>query len=109
LTFIILIFAHLIGDFPLQGEFLSKTKGKNLYLLSVHAGIWTGCIATAGYLLGFAIDGMDLAWLFFVHAAVDYLKAKPVGIFKKLNPLGKGLMIDQLLHFGQILLFIYSN
>lgn len=109
LTFFILLFAHLIGDFPLQGEFLANTKGKNAYLLAVHAGIWTGCIATAGYFIGFDIQVVDLSWLFVVHAAADYVKAKPIGIYKKLNPLGKGLFMDQSIHVVQILLFMASQ
>jgi hypothetical protein len=34
------VVAHYIGDFPLQGNFLAKRKGKSDYFLFIHALIW---------------------------------------------------------------------
>ncbi|MFJ1122178.1 DUF3307 domain-containing protein [Bacillus thuringiensis] len=109
MSFLWLLFAHLIADYPLQGDFLANVKGKNHIVLATHAGIWTGCIATAGYLLGFSIDYLDIFLLFSVHAILDYFKAANKGIYKKLDALKSGLLLDQSLHVLQILLFMWMN
>lgn len=107
MDFLILLFAHLVADYPLQGEFLAKMKGKNLLLLGTHAGIWTGTILIAAYFIGYSVDFWDVVILFTVHAIADYMKAKPIGFYKKLNPLGWGLGIDQAIHVVQILVFMF--
>lgn len=109
MTFFILMFAHLLADYPLQGDFLSKMKGKNVILLISHAGIWTGCIAIAGYLVGFDVSILDITLLFIVHTIADYLKAANKLWYKNLNPLEGGLLSDQMIHVGQVLLFIFMN
>ncbi|AIF44926.1 DUF3307 domain-containing protein [Virgibacillus sp. SK37] len=110
MNLLILIFAHLLADYPLQGDFLAQQKGKNMIALITHAGIWTGVIATAAFLIGIDINLFDILFLFIVHAVADYMKAKPVGFYKKLNPLGAGLIIDQSIHLIQILvLLIYKG
>ena len=109
LTFLILIFAHLLADYPLQGEFLATTKGVNPISLISHAGIWSGCIAVAGFLIGFDIGLFDVVLLFIIHAIADYLKAASKLWYKKLDALKGGLLSDQLIHVGQILLFIAMN
>lgn len=109
MTVLIFVFAHLLADYPLQGEFLATMKGKNFIVLFSHAGIWTGCIALTGYLLGFDVDYVDISLLFIIHAVADYLKAKPIGIYKKMDSLKEGLLLDQCIHLLQILLFISMN
>lgn len=104
--FLVLLFAHLLADYPLQGDFLAKMKGKNHITLATHAGIWTGTICTALWLMGLPVDEFDIAWLFVVHAIVDYMKAKPVGFYKNMNPLGLGLLIDQMIHVLQIVVLL---
>lgn len=106
MTFLVLLFAHLLADYPLQGDFLANMKGKNHIILATHAAIWTGTICTALWIMGIDVTLLDVLWLFVVHAFQDYLKAKPVGIFKKWNPLGKGLLVDQLVHVGQIVVLV---
>jgi hypothetical protein len=106
MEFLILLFAHLIADYPLQGEFLANMKGKNLIVLFSHAGIWTGCIAIAGYLLGYDVGYMDIAFLFIVHALLDYQKANKRGIYEGLDTLKSGLLLDQFMHVLQIVVFI---
>ena len=109
MTILIFVFAHLLADYPLQGDFLATMKGKNFIVLFSHAGIWTGCIAVTGYLLGFDVGYVDVLLLFGIHAIADYLKAKPIGIYKKLDSLKGGLLLDQSIHLLQILLFISMN
>lgn len=106
MIFLILLFAHLLADYPLQGDFLANMKGKNHIVLATHAGIWTGTILVAVHLLGFDVTLFDVAWLFIVHAIADYLKAKPVGIYKKLDSLKGGLLLDQSIHVAQILILM---
>lgn len=103
MNLLILIFAHLLADYPLQGDFLANMKGKNMIVLVSHAGIWTGTIAVAAHLIGIDITVFDVALLFIVHAIADYLKAKPVGIYKRLDSLKGGLLLDQSIHLIQIL------
>ena len=109
MAFLTLMFAHLLADYPLQGDFLAKMKGKNVIVLFTHAGIWTGCIAIAGFLVGFDVGYIDIALLFTVHAIADHLKAANKLWYKKLDALKGGLLSDQLIHIGQILLFIAMN
>jgi hypothetical protein len=106
MNLLILIFAHLLADYPLQGEFLATMKGKNVIVLVSHAGIWTGVIATAAHLIGIDINVIDVAWLFVVHALADYFKAKPVGIYKNMDSLKGGLLLDQAIHLAQIIILL---
>ncbi|OJT57678.1 hypothetical protein BFP46_05085 [Bacillus licheniformis] len=106
MMFLVLLFAHLLADYPLQGDFLANMKGENLTILATHAGIWTGVICIALWLMSILVTPIDIVWLFVVHAIADYMKAKPVGFYKKLNPLGAGLAIDQLIHIGQIIILL---
>ena len=109
MTFLILIFAHLLADYPLQGDFLATMKGKNAIALVTHAGIWTGCIATAGYLVGYNVDIIDVVLLLSVHALADYLKAANKLWYKGIDNLKGGLLLDQMIHVIQILLFMFMN
>ncbi|HZH58460.1 MAG TPA: DUF3307 domain-containing protein [Metabacillus sp.] len=106
MMFLILLFAHLLADYPLQGDFLANMKGKNLIILATHAGIWTGVICIALWFMNILVTPIDIVWLFVVHAIADHMKAKPVGFYKKLNPLGAGLVIDQGIHILQIIILL---
>ncbi|MEH0979242.1 DUF3307 domain-containing protein [Bacillus mobilis] len=110
MDFLLLLFAHLLADYPLQGEFLANMKGKNHIVLATHAGIWTGAILVAAYCLGYNITYFDVVLFFTVHAVADYMKAKPIGFYKKMDSLREGLLIDQSIHIIQIVVFlIYKN
>lgn len=114
MTFLVMLFAHLLADYPLQGDFLSRGKGSNPILMFAHCGIWTGCVAIAAYFCGVRIDLSDIVFLFGVHAFADQFKAS--GWYDKmarrpLNPLGLPLLIDQAIHANQILylLCVHKN
>lgn len=109
MDFLVLLFAHLLADYPLQGPFLSEYKGSNKILLFTHAGIWTGIICITATFLGYNIDLVDVIFLFIVHSILDYCKSNNVGIYSRLDPLKEGLLLDQLLHVGQIILLILLN
>lgn len=102
-----LLFAHLLADYPLQGEFLAKMKGKNHIVLASHTGIWTGTICLALVLLGIDFTTIDVLLLFVVHYVVDHMKARSIGFYRYLNPLGLGLLVDQIIHVGQIAYVLY--
>ena len=106
LLFLGLIFAHLIADYPLQGEFLATMKGKNFIILLSHAGIWTGSIAIAGIVMGLSVGLLDILLLFVIHSIADYLKAANKMWYKRVDPLYGGLISDQLIHVGQIIIFM---
>ncbi|WP_396583078.1 DUF3307 domain-containing protein [Bacillus sp. SG20033] len=106
MTLLLLIFAHLLADYPLQGSFLATMKGKNVIVLVSHAGIWAGTISIAAFLAGIHITSVDVAALFIVHAIADHLKAKPVGFYKKLDELKGGLLLDQSIHLTQIIVLL---
>jgi len=109
MDFLILLFAHLLADYPLQGDFLALNKGKNPMALFAHAGIWTGVIAITASYIGYDIDILDVIFLFLVHAILDYAKANKLCIYSKLDPLKEGLLLDQFLHVIQIILLILLN
>ena len=106
MNFLVLVFAHLLGDYPLQGDFLANFKGKNPIVLLTHAGIWTGTVLTALYLLGFDVTVVDVVWMFAVHAIADHLKASNKLWYKKMDSLKGGLMIDQLIHLAQLIILL---
>lgn len=98
ITAFYLIFLHALGDYPFQGEFLAKTKGSNWISMTAHCLIWTGLIV-----IGLDLSGLLLSWhipfLFFGHMAIDKWKCSRSGNGKELTT---DLLIDQLLHVGQI-------
>lgn len=69
-TALILIACHLIGDYPLQTDFIAKTKGDNWYHLFVH------CILYAvPFYLAFGWC-WQLAVITLLHFPIDALKAR---------------------------------
>lgn len=74
-TFCYLLLAHLILDYPLQGEFLGVGKSKYTFLLLVHCLMWAlGCAAVLEWMGLYA--PWKLQWLFWGHLAMDYLKCR---------------------------------
>ena len=67
---ITIIFCHLIGDYPLQQDFIAKTKGSNWYHLFVHCALY--CVPFA---IIYNID-YKLYILFISHFIIDMLKAR---------------------------------
>lgn len=102
-----LFFLHLLADYPLQGPFISEFKGKNQIIMITHVGIWTGFICLGLHLLGIPFTNLEVISLFVVHYIADTMKARNIWFYKKLNPLGSGLFIDQLIHVIQIVVVYY--
>lgn len=116
MKFLILLFAHLLADYPLQGPFLSEYKAKKILVMLVHCGIWTGCVATAAHFAGVPVHPYSIILLFFIHYLADMFKAcgfyedlAPMFLwYSEVDPLGVPLWIDQLIHVGQLLLLLYG-
>lgn len=118
ISFIILYFANLVLDYPLQGNFLSEYKQKNNYVLFVHCAIWGIGLSIVLMLLGL-FSWWKLIMLVAGHYLIDYWKCR--GLYKKwpvkrsyddfLGEIKKpiisdygSLYIDQFLHIIQILI-----
>ena len=95
-----LLWLHFIGDYPLQGEFLAKMKGENLYLMFCHVAIWTGTISV-GLFLTDNLTLWKIIFLFVIHFMADSYK---VNKKDKTKALTNDLYKDQLIHFIQILI-----
>ncbi len=101
ITFFVL---HAIADYPLQGDFLATFKGKNLIAMIAHCLIWSGIIY-----FGLQFYDLDKVWhfpfLFFGHMIIDKWKCSRSGNGKELT---SDLLIDQVLHFIQIIICMYT-
>ena len=87
-----LLFAHCLADYPLQGDYIAQAKnrfttiGKDIWpiILSTHAFIHGGCV----YLV---TGSLSLAFLEIIcHAIIDFVKCEGAISFTT----------DQLLHVG---------
>lgn len=72
-TFMLLLAAHWLADYPLQGEFLAKAKQEGplrIYHLVAHSGIHGAfvMIVTGSWILGLT------EWI--AHTIIDELKVK---------------------------------
>ena len=94
INIIILLFAHYVLDYPLQGEFLAQTKGKYWYSLLAHSMIYGLGMAICLYYLGvFAV--WKAIVLILSHMIIDYKKATAKN---KDIALTTYLYVDQTLH-----------
>lgn len=119
-----LLLAHLLFDYPFQGEFLALVKAKNNFLLFVHATLWTLGIC-------FALDYCNAYqpwmfwWLLVGHVSMDWLKCHKLpgwideGTTKirfdhvkrpwVKDNLGLSLYIDQAWHIFQLLVCLGAS
>jgi hypothetical protein len=86
-----LIFCHLLGDYVLQIDFISKSKGKNWYHLFVHCVLY--CLPFY-YLYRIT---WQLPVIFITHVIIDALKAR----YNKIN-----YVTDQVLHYIVMLIYL---
>jgi hypothetical protein len=102
-AFILLLTIHCIADYPLQGDFLANVKGKNFFLLCIHAFIWAGMVY-AGFMYLGVKDPQCFAFLFIGHVMIDKWKcSRP----DKSKALTTDLYWDQLGHLIQILVVMW--
>ena len=77
MNFIILYFANLILDYPLQGSFLAEWKQKNNYILFVHSAIWGLGISIITFYLGI-FAWWKVIMLVLGHYIIDYWKCRRI-------------------------------
>ncbi len=104
ITAMALLLAHLLGDFPLQSEWISKNKGSSLRALSLH-GVTHYLLAWACLVSFTPVSAFSLSNHVFVigyvtiHLLVDKLKCRLTS--RKILPDDwKTFLLDQLLHIA---------
>lgn len=85
-----LIVCHLLGDYPLQIDYIAKTKGENWYHLLVHCFLY---VVPFYWLFGW---NWQLLVVLVSHFVIDALKAR----YKKIN-----YITDQLLHYAVLMVY----
>lgn len=93
-TLFLLLAAHWVADYPLQGDFLSNAKQKGplrVYHLIAHAGIHGGAvmIITGSWILGVT------EWI--AHTIIDELKIRGKTTFA----------VDQFLHISCKIVYVF--
>jgi len=89
---------HVIGDYALQSDFLASQKGKNFFLLFIHAWIWSGILYGGLFFLGLATP-VKFLFLLSGHMVIDKIKCMQRDKGKALTI---HLYLDQLAHIVQI-------
>lgn len=89
------LLAHYILDYPLQSDFLARTKGKYFYSLLAHSVIYGLGMAFVFHLMGCNYIELKALMLVSSHLAIDYIKATAKDEEKALTIY---LYIDQSLH-----------
>ena len=89
---------HCLADFPLQGEWLAKEKGKEPLFMLAHCIIWTGMISLGLHLMGM-LAMWKIGFLFFGHFGADTFKCeRPKTRF--------WMYLDQLFHMFQLVVVL---
>lgn len=113
-----LILAHLLLDYPLQGDFMAKTKASNNFILFAHSLLWgLGMCAVLDHFHLYQ-DWM-LHWMVWGHMAMDWIKCHKLSSWMrrlfsatrgnwKIDPLGLPLWIDQTWHVFQIVVCLWG-
>jgi len=102
ITFMALLLAHLLGDFPLQSEWISKSKGASLRSLILHGVVhfilaWISLLVfTQVRLLSISSQSVVFGYLI-VHLLIDKLK-NWLTVRKALPDDCKIFLLDQLFH-----------
>ena len=96
-----LLFAHCLGDYLFQTDYLACNKGKDNYLLFVHGVLYTLAIFIV---FGTVISSLGYWIILLTHIPVDYVKAR--GITPKKYGDNGALAIDQLIHYLVLILVL---
>lgn len=95
-VFLLWVACHFLGDFPLQGDYLSSMKGKSWEHLFYHCATYTGV-----FILFVHPSLWAIAALFVPHVIIDALKAR-----YRLIP---WLWLDQALHIVTIAFILVAH
>ena len=94
-----ILFAHSLGDYFLQSEYLAINKGKDNYLLCIHAILYTFGVSL---IFGNEISQLWYWLILLIHIPVDYIKAR--GITPRIMGDKNALILDQVIHFLTLIL-----
>lgn len=101
---IVILFAHMFSDYFLQTDYLAGNKGKDNYILLAHCILYGLGIGMIFGIFGIRLTAIDLALISAIHYPVDYLKAR--GVTPKLIGDKNALILDQVIHYITLLIFI---
>ena len=105
---LLLIGAHAIGDYALQSEYIAREKTKSLYVLFIHAMIWTTVIVYMWAVCGYSLNPYQILVILFIpHFIMDYCKAQSKWFPKLIKNPKVQLTIDQSFHYMQLITLIY--
>lgn len=105
---LMLITAHIFGDYVFQNDFLANNKGKYKFICLIHSWIWTVCIMLCLFLIGYnnVLGIPEFVVLLSTHYLLDRDKAT---MEDKTNTLTKDLWIDQAWHILTILVLVFAQ
>lgn len=89
-----ILFAHSLGDYFLQTDYLAINKGKDNYILCIHAILYTFAVSL---IFGSEINQLWYWLILLTHILVDYVKAR--GITPKMMGDKNALILDQGIHY----------
>lgn len=96
-----LLFAHGLGDYFLQSNYLAMNKGKDNYVLCIHAILYTFGI---GLVFGNEISHLWYWLILLIHIPVDYIKAR--GVTPKVMGEKNALILDQAIHYLTLIIAV---
>jgi hypothetical protein len=99
LSFIAIIWVHLIADFALQSRYIAIRKGKEFRCLFLHGIIYLGCMLVFGVIFAL-VNGL-------LHISIDFVTSKFTSKFhreKKDYLFYLTIGIDQSLHLSILLI-----
>ena len=94
-----ILFAHSLGDYFLQTDYLATNKEKNNYILCIHAILYTFAVSL---IFDNEISQLWYWLILLTHILVDYVKAR--GITPKIMGDKNALILDQGVHFLTLML-----
>lgn len=100
---VVLLTAHLFGDFVFQNNFLAKNKGDNIFIMCVHCYLWSITMFIGFIILNLNVGLLTFLTLFVTHFIIDKWKCS---IEDKSKALTFDLYIDQSLH-GLMVILIF--
>lgn len=104
---LMLIGGHAIGDYALQSDYIAIEKTKSLYILFIHAMIWTVTISVIWIILGNTLTLVKILFVLLLpHVFMDYCKAQSKWFPKLIKNTNIQLAVDQSFHYIQLIVLL---
>ena len=97
------LFAHYIGDWALQPQWIGMSKGKYWYVMLSHCMVYTGIVAIAFKYVGVPDLVRTCAIIFVIHWAVDAWKCRETKEFPTWH-----LYVDQFIHIALLITWLFA-